>query len=297
MTEEKKDEKKVAEKKRGRVRRLIKKIDKKQPEHESEKKWDAKKTFLWAIGVCVWAGVMYFVAQWVVFSVAGWIIDLIQVNNNGYTPNLMMAQSVCTLISDILALALIIALPRVVFKKYKTSRDELGLHGLPTWTDVLLGPIGYILSMIAAVIVVLAMSAIAPSIDWNQAQNVGYNGLYFAADKAAAFLVLVVLTPIVEELVFRGWVYGKLRGRMSAVPAIILVSLLFAIMHGQINVGVIVFVMSVFMCIARELTGTIYAGIIIHMLRNGVAFYLLYITPFGGGASSAMLPALMAFLV
>ena len=283
--------------KRGRMRRLVKKVAKEQPKTESGEKWSGKKLFLWGIGVCAWAGAMYFVSQFIVFFIANLLIKMVTEANSGASPNATITQSVCVLISDVLALILIIWLPRFVIKKYKTSRDELGLHGLPTWTDVLMGPIGYIVSMIVSIAVVMILSAISPSIDWNQAQDVGYNNLYFASDKIVAFLVLVVLTPFVEELVFRGWTYGKLRSRLSAAPAIILVSLLFAIMHGQLNVGIIVFLMSVIMCIMRELTGTIYAGIVVHMLRNGVAFYLLYITPFGGGASTAALPLLMAFLI
>ena len=203
------------------------------------------------------------------------------------------------LISDALALVLIIWLPKVLLKKreYKISVDELGVRGWPTWTDVLLGPIGYLASMVATIAVVLILSALTPAINWEQAQDIGYHGLFLARDKMVAFLILVVLTPIVEELIFRGWLYGKLRSKLKAVPAIILVSLVFAVMHGQWNVGVVVFAMSIFLCLGRELTGTIYAGIMMHMIRNGVAFYLLYSTPFGGGASAAALPLLMAFLV
>ncbi len=81
---------------------------------------------------------------------------------------------------------------------------------------------------------------------------------------------------MVEEIRFRGWLYGKLRVRMSALPAILITSVLFGIMHGQMNVGVVVFAMSVAMCISRVLTGTIWAGILIHMIKNGIAFYFLF---------------------
>ena len=59
--------------------------------------------------------------------------------------------------------------------------------------------------------------------------------------------------------------------------AILLVSALFGAVHLQWNVGVNVFSVSVVLCILRELTGTIYSGIIVHMIKNGVAFFLVYI--------------------
>jgi membrane protease YdiL (CAAX protease family) len=110
-----------------------------------------------------------------------------------------------------------------------------------------------------------------------------------------AFVALVILAPVTEELIFRGFLYGKLRSRLNAIPAIILVSVLFGVLHGQWNVGVIVCIMSVFMCIARELTGTIYSGILMHMIRNGIAFYLLYVNPIMGAMAGCA--TLWPFLV
>jgi membrane protease YdiL (CAAX protease family) len=118
--------------------------------------------------------------------------------------------------------------------------------------------------------------------------------LYSNADKMVAFAALVILAPIAEELIFRGYLYGKLRTRLSAIPAIILVSVLFGFMHGQWNVGIVVGVMSIFLCIARELTGTIYAGVLMHMIRNGLAFYLLYINPISAvGVLGVALPVFL----
>ena len=96
--------------------------------------------------------------------------------------------------------------------------------------------------------------------------------------------MLVVVAPVVEELIFRGWLYGKMReathGKFRTWVAIglpmLLVSLLFGLVHGQWNVGVVVFAMSLVMCALREITGTIYAGMLVHMLKNAVAFMLLF---------------------
>ena len=40
-----------------------------------------------------------------------------------------------------------------------------------------------------------------------------------------------------------------------------------------------VFAMSIVMCAVRELTGTIWGGILIHILKNGIAFYFLFVNP------------------
>ena len=57
----------------------------------------------------------------------------------------------------------------------------------------------------------------------------------------------------------------------------LIVSILFGVLHGQWNVGVNVFALSLVLCGLREITGTIYAGMIVHILKNALAFYLLYL--------------------
>jgi membrane protease YdiL (CAAX protease family) len=262
----------MAEKKKSWLTQKIEAIKKRARKDEAYKK---RMVVLWAIALTVWVGAIIIVAQFVVSLVATIIIKGSDVVVDA---NSAVLEAVLMVIVYVMALVLII-LPPLYLLNSKVSRDSLGLKGLPTWTDILLAPIGYIASMVATIAVLLVVQAVAPSFDLNEAQDVGFNGIYLNIDKAIAFVALVVLAPIAEELIFRGYLYGKLRTRLSAIPAIILVSVLFGFMHGQWNVGIVVGVMSVFLCVARELTGTIYAGILMHMIRNGLAFYLLYVNP------------------
>lgn len=164
------------------------------------------------------------------------------------------------------------------------GREDLGLRGLPTWTDIGLAPVGFIVSTLLA----LGLVAIFGNFSWfdaEQVQDVGFNVYIVGFDRLVAFVVLVLVAPVAEELIFRGWLYGKLRPALSEkmsdlasmLISIFLVSLLFGIIHLQWNVGVNVFALSVVLCGLREITGTIYSGILVHMIKNGLAFYLLYI--------------------
>lgn len=180
----------------------------------------------------------------------------------------------------LLSLAILIFVPHF-FKKLKsarTSREELGLKGSPTWIDLGLAPVGLIVYFVLASILVAVFTVIFPWFDAGQSQDVGFNNLYAAPDRVIAFIALVIVAPVAEETIFRGWLYGKLRNRLKFIPATIIVSVLFGLMHGQWNVGVNVFAMSLVLCSLREITGTTYAGILLHMLKNAIAFYLLYIT-------------------
>lgn len=168
--------------------------------------------------------------------------------------------------------------------KSSVSRTELGLSGMPTWTDIGLAPIGLVVSLLLAAGLV-ALFSLFPWFDAGEVQNVGFSFYLNGLDRLIAFITLVVVAPIAEEVIFRGWLYGKLRGRtsmqmnsiLSVILSSLLVSVLFGAIHMQWNVGVNVFAMSLVMCGLREITGTIYAGILLHMLKNGLAFFLLYV--------------------
>ena len=229
----------------------------------------------------VWAFCSIVASQLIVGIIMGLFFSIETLN----TP---VMSGIYSVISYGLALLLIIFVPPRVAEKLKkggektmaTSREELGLNGLPTWVDLLIAPIVFIVSTLLAIGLVQLFS-VFPWFNAEQVQSTGFTPYMNMGEKVIAFLVLVVAAPIVEEIIFRGWLYGKLRAKLNAVTSIIIVSVLFGIMHFQWNVGVNVFALSVVLCGLREITGTIYAGILTHMIKNGVAFYLLYVLGFG----------------
>lgn len=235
--------------------------------HKKSPKW--LKITLECVAMLVWVFVAIFGAQYTVAYPLLWITGKEWLLSS-------VGTAVYSALAYTLAMALIIFIPWKCFKKWKTNREELGLLGEPTWTDVGLAPIAYVAALILAWIFT-AIFEIFPWFNAVEAQNVGFDFLYSGIDRIVAFITLVVVAPIVEEIIFRGWLYGKLRTKMSMIPAMIIVSILFGIVHGQWNVGITVFAMSLALCFVRETTGTIYSGIIVHMLKNGIAFFLLYI--------------------
>ena len=60
--------------------------EKKQQTRKRTPKWLQNKKVrlaIWAVVLCVWAGAMFFVAQLIVFTCAGWIISAIRDANDG----------------------------------------------------------------------------------------------------------------------------------------------------------------------------------------------------------------------
>ncbi len=277
MSEEKKEVTKVKAKKKAvavRERKAIQafreKLEKKAKKSKVTRFWI---NAAWCLILLVWVAAVLYASQYVI---AWLLVSVFHITESGMNNNVI--QAVFTAIAYVVAVTVTIFVPWFVVKN-KTTREELGIRGLPTWSDLLLAPIGFIVFMFVSTILLALMQKFLPGINWEQAQDVGFNNLISQSDFMLTFIMLVVVAPVAEEVIFRGWLYGKLRSKIPAIPAIILVSILFGIVHGQWNVGVTVFVMSIVMCTIREITGTIWGGILVHIIKNGIAFYLLYVNP------------------
>lgn len=230
-------------------------------------------------------------AIWSVISVIAveFVVSTIMLLFLGENMNQPLWSAVYSGLVYTLALILILWVPPKLIKKWRRpTKRELGVKGEVGWTDILLSPIAYVVATFLAA----GLIAIFNNFAWfnaGEAQSTGF-GLYMnAPERIIAFITLVIVAPIAEEVIFRGWLYGKIRDRLhGSLPewagiliATLIVSLAFGVAHLQWNVGVNVFALSVVLCALREVTGKIYAGIFTHMIKNGVAFYLLYIIGFG----------------
>ena len=230
------------------------------------------RTIFYILGLLVWASAAIIVSQIVVGIILVKILGMAKFEQPLWT-------------TIYFALSYLVAITLIILPSIKTiHRTKLGLRGTPTWTDIGLAPAGFVIYFILAA-GLTALFSIFPWFNPGEVQDVGFNFILSSGDRMVAFIALVLIAPIAEEIIFRGWLYGKIREKLSInLPekasiaiSIFLVSLLFGIVHMQWNVGVNVFAMSIILCGMREITGTIYSGILMHMLKNGVAFYLLYI--------------------
>ena len=166
-----------------------------------------------------------------------------------------------------------------IFEPWQTNRKELGLEELPTFTDIALSIIGFAIYIIISSLL-MKLFELFSWFQANQAQDVGFSRYLIGPDRALAFIALVVFAPVFEEIIFRGWLLSHLKNTTGKSLAILLTSIIFGIAHGQWNVGVNVFGLSLILCYLRELTGSLYASIFLHMIKNCIAFYLMYVVGF-----------------
>ncbi len=105
----------------------------------------------------------------------------------------------------------------------------------------------------------------------------GPNQLEELASTRSGWLVLtayaVVMGPLIEEFCFRGWIQRPLERTLGPASAIFCSALAFAVVHawyGHVGFLVMPFAMGVVWGSAVYLTGSIWTGVALHGIWNGV---------------------------
>jgi len=137
-------------------------------------------------------------------------------------------------------------------------------------------------ALLAIVIGYVAFLALAAA--WTAIVNTSANEKYLVKDVGAthagvwgvlgSVLVLAVIAPFCEEFLFRGFIFGALRNWRGPIVAALLTGVLF----GAVHVGsapavdlVPLAILGVILCTIRQLTGSVYPGIVMHVFNNSVA--------------------------
>lgn len=166
-------------------------------------------------------------------------------------------------------------------RKRKAGMQQLGFSRRPAWLDVGYALIGYA-SYFALLLTALMVVGGLTGINLDQRQELGFDNLFDTSEKIMAFIALVVLPPLVEETVFRGFVFTGLRSKFTFVKATIITSILFAAPHllassqGLLWVaGIDTLILSFILCYLREKTGALWASMTVHAIKNAIAYTLL----------------------
>lgn len=92
------------------------------------------------------------------------------------------------------------------------------------------------------------------------------------------FFLMAVFGPFCEELVFRGAFFRGFRKSGNIFGAVMLSSLLFALMHMNFNQAAYALLLGVMMALAAEATGSTVTSFIVHMIFNGQSVCIMYLS-------------------
>lgn len=189
------------------------------------------------------------------------------------------AQFVYILIAESIVIGSII----ILLKRRGLSLRKIGWGRRLKLKDFTSAIGGYLVFFVTLIVIVLIISALIPGFDAEDAQDVGFKNLSGSADRWLAFVSLVLMPPLGEEFLVRGYLYTGLRRVWAFIPAMIFTSLFFGAAHlltGENGLlwpaAVGTFVLSVVLVYLRERTGALYAGMLVHALNNLVAFTVYF---------------------
>jgi len=89
-------------------------------------------------------------------------------------------------------------------------------------------------------------------------------------DRLLLILTAVVIAPIAEELIFRGYIFGVLRRYAGRWWAMVISASVFAAIHAHIPSLAGLFALAVALTLVYEEAGSLWAPILMHSLFNGI---------------------------
>jgi len=194
------------------------------------------------------------------------------------------AQFSLALLVDVLSLQLLY----FFLKSRKSNFRALGLKAFRA-RDLAYALSGYAVYFVSYLAAIIAITNFIPQIDTEQRQELGFRMDVAGPELAIVFVSLVILPPIIEEVLFRGFLYTGLRQKLPFIISALVTSAIFAVAHLQFGSGnpllwiaaIDTFFLSMVLVYLREKTGSLAAPILLHALKNGIAFMTLFVFRLG----------------
>jgi membrane protease YdiL (CAAX protease family) len=182
----------------------------------------------------------------------------------------------------LIAQSLTVAVIWRVLKAFKLGFRTIGLIR-PQLRDIAYALAGFAIYFVAYLAILIVATQLLPGLDLEKEQEIGFSKDTAGMSLLLVFVSLVIIPPLTEEIVMRGFMFTGLRARFAFWPATAVVSLLFALAHlGGAAEGVLwvaaldTLVLSVVLCWLRERSGSLWPPIGLHFIKNGIAFFVLF---------------------
>lgn len=238
-----------------------------------------------SVPVNPWLAVFLVLAIYLGSMIVGQIILTVYASARGWSSSQIdhwfsgtYAQFFYVLIVESITVAALYGFTRAI----KLPLSRLGLIR-PRLTDAGIALIAYGPYFVLNAVLTLLATALF-HLNTDQPQQLGFDSVHSGLQMAATFISLVILPPLVEELIMRGFLFTSLRSKLPVVWAALITSLLFAAAHLEIGSGapllwvaaIDTFVLSLTLCYLRYRTGSLWPGICLHAFKNLLAFIVIY---------------------
>lgn len=156
------------------------------------------------------------------------------------------------------------------------SWDAVGLRPVSTsW--ILIATVATLVAIpIVGLVTILAYFALGQPLENPQLDFLLPEGLS-AFDALAMLFLAGFAAPFGEELLFRGILYSMFRERWGIWIGVLVSSLLFGLIHGNLAVGLTGFLLGILTAIVFEYSDSLWTAVLVHALNNSIKIALLYL--------------------
>ncbi|MDD6215582.1 MAG: CPBP family intramembrane metalloprotease [Roseburia sp.] len=211
------------------------------------------------MAVSIAFSMFYSISMYARLAATGDVTDTAEITRM-ITEKILEQSMTMTLISGILAL---LTYWIVFLIRKKKFAQEVKLRKIPAK-----GILAVLLMGITFNIVISTLLATIPFPDaWMETYQQN-SSVLTGGNEVISFLATVFMAPVLEEIVFRGLIYDRLKKGMPAVVAAIISSLAFGLMHGTIIWMMYAFVLGVVLVIVFERFHSLLANMFLHFGFN-----------------------------
>jgi hypothetical protein len=177
-----------------------------------------------------------------------------------------------TLLGLTIAVILLLGVYFIALRPQQLSWSEVGLQRFAAkdWKLII---IYSIILFVGAILIVILTSFIGNSWE-NEKTDAMQQDITFTT-VLIAFISAAIISPIYEEIFYRGFLYRWFRTRVGLIWAVLLSSAIFTIAHiPTYNTMPVNFFSAIIFALAYERTNSVWPAIIIHGLTNGIMVLL-----------------------
>jgi membrane protease YdiL (CAAX protease family) len=225
-----------------------------------------------------WRDLLWILAGIVIVLVGGGLLIGLYQQRSGLSPEELLTPTLEQSLGLALleGVALVIGVAVFGLLRRRLAWEAVGVRPIGAkWTLISLGVAAFAIpaSGIITLLVLLAFDLPLqnPQLDFILPEGFSWGG-------ALGMILLVgVAVPFAEELFFRGFLYQFIKERLGVWPGILLSSMIFGAVHGDIAVGLTAFLLGILLAVVYEYSRSLWAAVIVHALNNSAKVALLYL--------------------
>jgi membrane protease YdiL (CAAX protease family) len=235
-----------------------------------------------SIGALLVVGLLFFGSQIVGVQIIAAVMLLLGVSESEIAATIQGNQFISFAVLIFVQLLLVGGI--IVFLRWRQLpvKKMLLLDRLPRLSDGGVAIIAFGWYFIALIAIINTVSLLLPALDVNQQQELGIADPNTAVQMLLVYITIVILPSVVEEVLFRGFLYQLLKRFGGVIVAYVLTSILFGMAHLEYdNLNWVAMldttIFSVFLIYISQRQQSLWPAILLHGIKNSLAYYYLFV--------------------